>query len=82
VGCQLSCAGAQALRVTQIAAEREDPRRGQGFGRGIGAGQAEDLVARCDQLGDDYGTDSASSARNEHAHGKLPSGDKTFVASP
>ncbi len=39
----------------------------------LGAGEADDLVARLEQLGDGWGADVAGRAGDEYAHGEPPS---------
>ena len=60
--------GAQALEVVEAAAVDLGAGRGERVGRGVGAGEPDDLVARVDQLGDDGGADPAAGAGDEHAH--------------
>ena len=50
-------AGAQAVEVVEGAAMDLGAGGGDGFGRGVRTGEAEDLVAGLDQLGDDGGAD-------------------------
>ena len=60
--------GAQALEVVEAAAVDLGAGGGDRLGRGVGAGEADDLVAGIDELGDDGGADPAAGAGDEHAH--------------
>ena len=61
-------AGAQAVEVVEAAAVHLGARGGDRLGRGVGAGEADDLVAGIDELGDDGGADPAACAGDEYAH--------------
>ena len=50
------------------------PAAVEGSGRGIRAGQPDDLMARADELGNDGGADPAGRAGDENAHEKPPGG--------
>jgi hypothetical protein len=65
-------AGAQAVEVVQRAAVDLRPGGGDRGGRGIRAGEPEDLMARPDQLGDDGGADEAGRAGEENTHERSP----------
>jgi hypothetical protein len=49
--------GAQAFDVVEAAAVDLGAGRGDRLGRGVGAGEADDLVAGSEELGDDGGAD-------------------------
>ena len=51
--------GLQTVEVVEIAAAHLGAEGGDGFCGGIGAGQADDLVAVVEKLGDDGGGDVA-----------------------
>ena len=51
--------GLQTVEVVEIAAADLGAERGDGLGGGVGAGQADDLVAVVEKLGDDGGGDVA-----------------------
>src|SRR6185503_8248009 len=63
-------AGAQALGVLEIAAVDLGPGGRERGGGAVGAGEADDLVARADELGNDGRTDEAGRAGDEYAHGR------------
>ena len=63
----------QAVEVVEVAAPHLGAGRLELRGGLIGAGEADDLVARLEQLGDDGGADVAGRAGDEYAHGKPPS---------
>ena len=56
-------AGAQAVEVVEVAAAHLGAERGDRRGGGVGAGEADDLVAGGEQLGDDGGADPARTLR-------------------
>ncbi len=60
----------QAVEVVESAALHLRPGGGEGGGRGIRAGQPDDLMARADELGDDGGADPAGRAGDEYTHEK------------
>jgi hypothetical protein len=59
---------AQAAGIVKIAAMYPDPGLGEGSGRGVRAGEAGDLMARTDELGNKGGADPAGSASDKNAH--------------
>ena len=59
---------AQAVEVVQGAALHLRPGGGEGSGRGVRAGEPDDLMARADELGNDGGADPAGRAGDEDAH--------------
>jgi len=61
-------ARAEAVDVVEGAAAHPRSRRGQGAGRGVGPGEAGDLVPGLDELGNDGGPDPAGRSGNEDAH--------------
>ena len=48
------------------------PAAASAVGRGVGAGEAEDLMAGADELGNDGGADEAGRAGDEYAHERPP----------
>ena len=54
-----AAAVAQRVEVVEVAAENLGAHRGDGLGGGVGAGQADDLMAVAEELGDDGGGDVA-----------------------
>ena len=62
----------QAVEIIERAAVHLCPGRGEGGGRGIRAGQPDDLMARADELGNDGGADPAGRAGDENTHEKPP----------
>jgi hypothetical protein len=54
--------------IVKIAAMYPDPGPGQGSGRGVRAGEAGDLMARADELGNKGGADPAGRASDKNAH--------------
>src|SRR6478609_6498859 len=62
--------GAQALDVVELTAPDLCAERGDLLGRGVRAGQADDLVARLQQLGNGGRADPARSPGDEDTHGK------------
>jgi hypothetical protein len=63
-----ACAGPQAVEVVKTAPVYLGSGVGERSGRGIRAGQPEDLMARADELGDDGRADPAGRAGDENAH--------------
>jgi hypothetical protein len=59
---------AQAVEIVKIAAMYSDPGLGEGSGRGVRAGEAGDLMARTDELGNKGGADPAGRASDKNAH--------------
>jgi hypothetical protein len=59
---------AQAAGIVKIAAMYPDPGLGEGGGRGVRAGEAGDLVARTDELGNKGGADPAGRASDKNTH--------------
>jgi len=59
---------AQTLGVIEITTEHRGSGSGEGCRRSVGSGQAEDLMARGHQLGDEHGTDPSGGAGNENTH--------------
>jgi hypothetical protein len=59
---------AQAAGIVKIAATYPDPGPGQGSGRGVRAGEAGDLMARADELGNKGRADPAGRASDKNAH--------------
>ena len=74
-GVRAARPGAQAVEVLERAALDVGTLRRQRLGPLVGAGEAQDLVARLDQFGDDRRSDEARGTGNEDAHRKSP----TFV---
>ncbi|GAB3868017.1 hypothetical protein GCM10027610_123990 [Dactylosporangium cerinum] len=64
-------AGAEAVQVVEAAVVDLGAGGGDGGGRGVRAGQAEDVVAGGDELGEDGGPDPARCSGDEHLHEKL-----------
>jgi hypothetical protein len=62
------CAGAQAVDVVKTTAVYLGSGVGECGGRGIRAGQTEDMMARAGELGNDRGADPAGRAGDENAH--------------
>ena len=60
---------AEGVEVFEVPAQHLGPGAGQCSGRGIGAGEAHDLVAGPDELGNDSGADEAGPAGDEETHG-------------
>ena len=63
---------AQAVESVKIAAMYPDPGLGEGSGRGVRAGEAGDLMARTDELGNKGGADPAGRASDKNAHAQPP----------
>src|SRR5260221_11560844 len=61
---------AQAVQVLERSAMRLGAEGGEGLGAGIGSGETEHLMARCDQVFNDGRADEAGRAGNEHTHRK------------
>ena len=59
----------QAVGVVDVAALNDGAGRFQPLRRGLGAGQADHLVAGTEQLGDDGRADPARCAGDEDSHG-------------
>ena len=74
-------AGAQAVEVVEGAAMHLGPGGGEGGGRGIGAGEPDDLMARADELGDDGGADPAGRAGDEDTHERTSRGRCQLLSS-
>lgn len=64
-------AGAEAVKVGEVSAQRRPAGGREDRGRRIGADEAEDLVARGDEVGNDNRTDAAAGASDEYADGRL-----------
>jgi hypothetical protein len=72
---------AEAVGVVEGAAAHPRSHRGQGVGRGVGPGEAGDLVPGLDELGNDGGPDPAGCSGNEDVHvPNLPCEDLMSVA--
>ena len=65
---------AQDVEVVERAALHLGAGRGERGGRGVRAGEPDDLMARADELGDDGGADPAGRAGDEYAHEKTSDG--------
>jgi hypothetical protein len=63
--------GAQPVEVVEGPADHLGARGGEGGGRGAGAGEPDDLVARADELGDDGGADPTGAPGDQYAHNDL-----------
>ncbi len=63
--------GAQLVEIVEGPAQRLGAARGEGGGRGVGAGEPDDLVTRADELGDDGGADPTGGAGDQYAHEDL-----------
>jgi hypothetical protein len=61
---------AQAVEVLERAAMDLRAGRLDRGGRGVGAGQPDDLMAGADQLGDDGGTDEAGRTGDKNTRGR------------
>ena len=61
---------AQGVEVVERAAMHLRPGGGEGSGRGVRAGQPDDLMAGADELGNDGGADPAGRSGDEYAHEK------------
>ncbi len=72
--------GAQHVKIADIAAADLGAGGGDGLGGRVGAGEAEDLVIGCEQLGHDGGADPAGRAGDEYAHEIPPVGGATGAA--
>jgi hypothetical protein len=59
---------AQAAEIVKIAAKYPGPGLGEGSGRGGRAGEAGELMARADELGNKGGADPAGRASDKNAH--------------
>jgi len=68
---------AQDVEIVKSAALDLCPGAGEGSGRGIRAGKADDLMARADERGNDGGTDPAGRAGYEDAQGRPPVNSST-----
>ena len=64
--------GPQGAGVVEAAAVDLGAEGGHRVGRGVGAGEAHDLVARAEQFGHDGRSDPPGSAGDEQVHGDLP----------
>ena len=73
---------AQAVEIVESAAMHLCPGGGEGGGRGIRAGQPDDLMAGADELGNDGGADPAGRAGDEYAHEKPPGGRLSAALGP
>ena len=60
-------------RSSRRAAVHLRPSGGEGSGRGIRAGQPDDLMAGADELGNDGGADPAGRAGDEYTHERTSS---------
>ena len=58
----------RAAGIVKIAAMDPDPGPGEGGGRGVRAGEAGDLMARTDELGNKGGAEPAGRASDKNAH--------------
>jgi hypothetical protein len=67
---RLGSCTAQAVEIIKSAATHLCPGSGERIGRGIRAGEADDLMARADELGNDGGADPAGRAGYENTHEK------------
>lgn len=63
---------AQGADVVQAPAHHLGSRGDERLGRGVRAGEPDDLVARVDELGNDGGADPAGRAGHEYTHGRPP----------
>lgn len=70
-GVRPACALAQAFQIVERATMSLCAHRREGRRSGVGAGEPEHLMARCDEFADDGGTDKAGRAGNEDAHVKV-----------
>ncbi len=61
---------AQDVEVVEAASAHLGAGGGEGGGRGVRAGQADDLVAGADQLGHQGGTNPTGRTGDENTHGK------------
>ena len=66
------CGGglAQHVEVVEVAPQHIGAGGGQGRGRGVRAGETDDLMAGADEFGDDGGADPAGRTGNENPHDK------------
>jgi hypothetical protein len=72
------CSGAaQRFEVVDGAALHLRAGGGEEGGGGIGAGEADDLMACAEQLGDDGGADPAGRAGDEQTHERPPVGRRS-----
>src|SRR6266508_3587066 len=62
----------QGVDIVDGAVQHLGPGRGEGGGRGVRAGEPDDLMARADELGYDRGADPAGCAGDAHTHGNPP----------
>ena len=69
-GCQPSSSRVSPLETGLSAARKpaRNPGLGEGGGRGVRAGEAGDLVARTDELGNKGGADPAGRASDKNTH--------------
>ncbi len=75
-------AAAQAVRVLDRPVVRRRPGRRQRRRRGVGAGQADHLVAVADELADDGRADEPGRSRDEYPHKFNVPSQATSVAHP
>ena len=71
-GIRLARAVAKAFEILERAAMDFRAHGRERARAGVGAGETEHLMARCDEFADDGGADEAGGAGNEDAHGKSP----------
>ena len=62
----------QAVEIVKRAALDLGPGGGEGRGRGIRAGEPDDLMARADELGNDGGANPAGRAGDKDTHLRIP----------
>ena len=79
-GVRLARAVAKAFQIFERAAMGLGAHGCERSCAGIGAGETEYLMARCDEFADDGGADKAGRAGNEDAHVKVSNGVRRLIS--